>query len=193
MRKKIALVEDKDLEAKLMKLTEELNDSVAQIYDQAIRDSKTGLYNNYFFQTILEMELDKARRDEQDLSLYMMDIDFFKKLNDTYGHLVGDKLLAQLASVIKGQIRKSDVAARFGGEEFTILFPESSLNQAKRLTIRLNEAIKEDPLLREYNLTTSGGLTHYREGDSSESIIERVDRGLYQAKDEGRDRFIIIK
>src|SRR3989338_8009124 len=123
MKEKISDVKDKILQ--------ELYGAVSDVYDTAIHDKKTGLYNNYFFETVLEMETHKASRGEQKLSVYMADIDFFKRLNDSYGHIEADKLLLRLANLIKKQIRMSDVAARFGGEEFIILFPKTGLDKAK--------------------------------------------------------------
>ncbi len=192
MNKKISLIENKELRKKLRKLSKEVHKATSEIYEKAIHDGKTGLYNNHFFQTVLEIELEKARRNQENLSIYMVDIDFFKKLNDTYGHLIGDELLIRLAKVIMKNIRKSDIASRFGGEEFIILLPKSCINKAKKFAVRLNSAIKKDPLLKKYNLTTSGGLTEYQKGDTPHGIMERADKGLYHAKNQGRDRFIII-
>lgn len=101
---------------KIQDLFASINESVSMLYDAAIHDEKTGLYNNKFFETFLEMEIEKAKRGHQKLSLVMIDIDFFKKINDKYGHIKADELLEKLADIIKIQIRKSDVAARFGGK-----------------------------------------------------------------------------
>src|SRR3989344_9608209 len=124
-------VKDKKLKAKIRKLLVELNDSIYEVYIMAITDKKTGIYNNYFFDTILNMELDKAKRSRKKLCLFMADIDYFKKINDTCGHFKADDMLKRLATLIVKNTRKSDVVARFGGEEFIILFPETGLNKAK--------------------------------------------------------------
>ena len=100
---------------------------ISWLYELATRDEKTGLYNNKFFESILGMEMEKAQRGYGELCLFIIDIDFFKKINDKYGHIKADELLKRLALVLKKQLRKSDIAARCGGEEFFILLPETNL------------------------------------------------------------------
>jgi len=175
----------------LMSMMEE---SISLLYDVATHDEKTGLYNNKFFETLLDMEVEKAKRGQQKLSLFMIDIDFFKKINDTYGHIKADELLERLAEILKKQVRKSDIAARFGGEEFIILLPETNLKKAKKFTARLRRAINSDKIFKKYKLTVSGGITQFREkGDSKKKLKERVDKALFQAKKEGRDRFVVVR
>ena len=107
---------------------------IAHLYDLATHDEKTGLYNSHFFENMLEMEFEKAKREQQKLCLFMIDVDFFKKVNDKHGHLKGDAFLKRIAEILKKQLRKSDVAARFGGEEFFIILPQTKLqNQEKPL------------------------------------------------------------
>jgi len=178
---------------KIEDLFEMMNESVSMLYEVATHDEKTGLYNNKFFETILEMEIEKAKRGKQKLSLSIIDIDFFKKINDTYGHMKADELLAQLAKVMQKHVRKSDVVARFGGEEFIILLPETNLEKAMKLSSRLRTAIKSDKILKKYNITVSGGVTQYKKGDTKTKIKERADKALYKAKQAGRDRFLSIK
>jgi len=178
---------------KITELFESINDSVSLLYEAATHDEKTGLYNNKFFETVLEMEMEKAKRGYQKLSFFIIDIDFFKKINDTYGHIQADELLKKLAEVVNKQVRKSDVVARFGGEEFVILLPETSIEKAKQLTARLRTAIKSDKVLKKYNLTVSGGLTEYREKDTPKKLKERADKALYKAKETGRDKFVAVE
>jgi diguanylate cyclase (GGDEF)-like protein len=176
------------------KLFEKVSESVSLLYTAATHDEKTGLYNNKFFETILEMEIEKAKRHQENLSLIIVDIDFFKKINDTYGHVKADDLLKQLAVVLKKQTRKSDVIARFGGEEFFILLPETDLTKAKGLAGRIKTAIHADAVLKKYGLTVSGGVTQYREkNDSKKNFKIRADKALYEAKHSGRDKFIVIE
>ena len=165
---------------------------ISDLYDLATRDEKTGLYNSRFFENILEMEMEKAQRGYQKLCLFIIDIDFFKKINDKYGHIKGDELLKRLAHVIKKQLRLSDVAARFGGEEFFILLPQTDLGKSKLITARIREAIKSDPVLKKYKMTVSGGLTCYAEKDTEKSFKERADKAMYKAKETGRDRFVAV-
>ena len=165
---------------------------ISDLYDLATLDEKTGLYNNKFFENILEMEMEKAQRGYQKLCLFIVDIDFFKKINDKHGHLKADEFLKRLARVIKKQLRKSDIAARFGGEEFFILLPQTDIEKAKIITARVREAIKSDPVLKKYKITVSGGLTCYVKKDTGKSFKERADKAMYKAKETGRDRFVAI-
>lgn len=169
-----------------------MNESISVLYDLATHDEKTGLYNINFFNNVFEMEFEKAKRGSEKLSLLITDIDFFKKINDTYGHIKADDLLKRLADLMKKQLRKSDVVARFGGEEFIILLTETSLTKAKRLTARLRNSIKKDPVLKKHNLTVSIGLTEYKKGDTKKRMRERADKALYRAKHTGRDRIVTM-
>ena len=178
---------------KITDLFDSINESVSMLYEAATHDEKTGLYNNKFFETILEMEFEKARRGQQRLSMIMTDIDFFKKINDTHGHIKADEFLKRLADLINKQVRKSDIVARFGGEEFVILLPETDLKKAQKFATRLKSAIHSDNVLKKYKVTVSGGVTQYKNKDTKKQMKERVDKALYQAKESGRDKFIAIK
>ena len=182
----------KEMERLFGKMNKDQKDHLSELYDLATLDEKTGLYNNKFFENILEMEIEKAQRGYQKLCLFIIDIDFFKKVNDTHGHLKGDEILKRLANVLKDQLRKSDVAARFGGEEFFILLPQTGLEKSKLITSRIRQAIKEDSVLGKYGITVSGGLTCYVQKDTKKSIQERADKALYKAKETGRDKFVAI-
>ena len=192
LKKKISAL-DPRFKEKIESLYSAMNESVEMLYEAATHDEKTGLRNHRFFESILEMELEKAERGYQKLSLFIIDIDFFKKMNDTYGHLKADEFLVRLAQILKKQLRKSDVAARFGGEEFFILLPETSLEKAKKITSRLRTAIKTDRILKKYKLTVSGGLTEYKHGDTAKKLKERADKALYKAKNTGRDKFVAME
>lgn len=184
---------DPKFKKKITDLFETMNQSISMLYEAATHDEKTGLYNNKFFETILDMEVEKAKRKQQKLSLIMIDIDFFKKINDKYGHIESDELLERLAKVLQEQIRKSDIAARFGGEEFMILLPETDIEKAKRLSSRLKRAIKSDKFLKKHNVNVSGGITQFKEKDNKKKLKQRVDKALYKAKEEGRDKFVVIE
>ena len=194
MNKKYSI--DPHFKQKIGKLFGNMNktqkEQISMLYDLATQDEKTGLYNNKFFESIFEMETEKAQRGNQNLCLFIIDIDFFKKVNDTHGHIKADEFLKRLATILKKQLRKSDVAARFGGEEFFIILPYTDLKQAKVITSRLRNAIKSDPVLRKHGITVSGGLTCYKEKDTEKSLKERADKALYKAKETGRDKFVAI-
>ena len=190
--KKISALDPKFRE-RITDLFSTMHESISLLYEAAIHDEKTGLYNNKFFNTMLDIEFEKAKRGKQKLCLFIIDIDFFKKINDKYGHLKADELLNKLANILKKSLRKSDITARFGGEEFFILFPETDIEKAKFLTSRLRELIKEDKTLKKYSLTISGGLTEFKKPDTKKSLMQRADKALYKAKNSGRDRFVVLR
>jgi diguanylate cyclase (GGDEF)-like protein len=192
LRKKLSAL-DPRFKEKIESLFSAMNESVSMLYEAATHDEKTGLKNNKFFESILEMEIEKAERGYQRLSLFIIDIDFFKKVNDTYGHIKADEFLVLLAKILKKQLRKSDVAARFGGEEFFILLPQTGIDKAKKITARIRTAIKTDRILKKHNITVSGGLTEYKKGDTTKKIKERADKALYKAKQTGRDKFVAME
>lgn len=192
LKEKIALLTPKTRN-QVKNLFENSDNLISLLYELATTDEKTGVYNNRFFEATLNMEIEKAKRGQQKISLMIIDIDYFKKINDIYGHIKADELLEQLANVIKKQIRKSDIVARFGGEEFMILLPETSLIKAKKLASRLQLAIAKDKILKKHNVKISGGITEYKKGDSKKRIKTRVDKALYQAKETGRDKFVSVK
>ena len=121
----------------------------------------------------------------------MLDIDHFKKINDTYGHLAGDFVLKEIAKIIKDSIRKSDICGRFGGEEFVIVLPNTKLSGAMKLAERIRETIQNhtfDFNGKKINVTVSIGITSVGVNDSYESLISRADEALYEAKEKGRNR-----
>ncbi len=161
------------------------------------RDHLTGLFNrNVFDGTLLNLlHLQKGRRD---FALLVLDIDFFKAVNDNEGHLVGDKILKAVAVRIMGNIRPSDMAFRYGGEEFAVILPgtgrESAIQVGKRLLekmrmpFRLEKTTSGDNTL---NVTVSIGVAISKEGDSPPSVFSRADEALYHAKESGRDRLMV--
>lgn len=192
LKKKISAL-DPRFRKKITDLFEAMNESISMLYEAAIHDEKTGIYNNKFFETILDMEIDKTKRGKEKLSLMILDIDFFKKINDKYGHMKADELLKKLADVLKNKARKSDIVARFGGEEFVILLPETNLKKSGIFASRLRKIINNDNFLKKYKLNVSIGITEFRKKDNKKSFKERADKALYQAKKTGRDKFVLIK
>ena len=158
----------------------------------ATRDEKTQVYNHRFFMNLFELEFEKAKRGRQKLSLAVIDIDFFKKINDTYGHLFGDKILYELAQNLQKTIRKYDVLARFGGEEFFVLLPGASKRTAKIAANRIRAGVLKDSFLKKYKLTVSIGVTEYSSKDTIKKMIKRADKALYEAKKNGRDRVEVM-
>lgn len=172
-----------------------------QLEEQAIRDGLTRLFNRRYLEEALPAEFAKARRSGLPLSVLLLDIDHFKRINDTYGHLAGDQALRMFARVILQQTRQSDIACRYGGEEFLVAMPNMSLEDACRKADDIRRAFKGMLLKFEgysFSATVSIGvgtvpdpagiytLTH------PEHLLQKVDQALYRAKDNGRDRFETI-
>jgi diguanylate cyclase (GGDEF)-like protein len=160
--------------------------------EQVRTDALTGLYNFRFFSDTLPLEMERARRSCQALSLILLDVDHFKKFNDTWGHEIGNQALTLVANLITLTIRKLDYACRFGGEEFVILLPNTDLRQAKNVAERLREAIQTTPLVkngRNFPITASLGVDEFRpdHNETAEAFIKRVDGLLYEAKRDGRN------
>ena len=190
--KKISALDPK-FKKKIEELFETMNQSISILYEAATHDEKTGLYNSKFFDNMVDLEIEKFKRGYEKLSLLMIDIDFFKKINEKYGHIKADDILVRLARIFEKTLRKSDIISRFGGEEFFMLLPGTNLEKAKRLTSRLKTNIKKDSLLKRHKVTVSGGLTEFKSKDTKKSFMKRADKALYEAKNSGRDKFVVIK
>lgn len=156
-------------------------------------DPLTGLFNRRHFHSRIDEEIERARRHSLDLALLLIDIDDFKRINDTLGHLAGDFLLKQVADVLKHSVRVFDVCTRYGGEEFAILMPGSSAANAmvvaERIRARVESAARDDgPLPPHVRITVSAGLAVLKNDGSSSDLIARADRAMYRAKEEGKNR-----
>jgi len=171
----------------LKNLLEKIQMSVNKLYHIATHDEKTALYNHVFFKEVFSFELDKAKRGKP-LSLVIIDIDFFKKVNDTYGHLQADKILEKVARVLEKVVRHYDVVARFGGEEFFIMLPNAKINRAKTVAERVRKGILNNKILSKYKITISLGVAEYKDRDNFERISKRADKALYKAKKTGRNK-----
>ena len=154
----------------------------------AITDALTGIFNRRKFDETLKVEIRRSERYGTALSLIMFDIDHFKQINDTRGHVVGDQILTALTNIVSENIRTHDVLARFGGEEFTILAPGNSLTGGRKFAEKLRAAIERNDFPDACRITCSFGVTEHKHGDTAESFIKRVDEALYRAKKNGRNR-----
>jgi len=154
----------------------------------AITDQLTGAFNRMHFESHLEQMIRNARRLDAPFSLLMLDIDHFKVVNDAWGHDVGDQALCRLVEVISGILRTTDILARWGGEEFTVLAPATAIEGARELADKIRVAVSEAAFPPTEGLTVSIGLGEYRPDDTRMSLFLRVDRATYAAKDEGRNR-----
>lgn len=171
----------------------------ARLVRSGLTDVLTGWNNRRYLQSRLAEELARAQRSQDWLSCLLMDIDFFKKVNDTYGHLAGDKVLREIADRVEMEVRSSDVAARYGGEEFALLLPETRAADALRLAERIRKAVAGEPVPledgRSVAVTVSIGISAIKPRPGAldlkslgERLIAEADVQLYRAKSDGRDR-----
>ena len=163
----------------------------------SVLDGLTGLYNRRQFELGLEQEFNRTKRHPADFSLAILDIDFFKKVNDTFGHQYGDYVLKTVADIMKSSFRKTDLLYRYGGEELIVIMPETNIENANIPVQRLRRAVEEYNY--DYNgvktkVTVSIGLTkNYNEFSSAAELLKSADESLYKAKESGRNRVVVYE
>lgn len=186
-----------DMQSKLdemEKLAELAQHAIEEQRKKAMHDALTGLPNRESYQQRVEQEIHRIERYGGSLSLMVCDIDLFKRINDTYGHLAGDKVLKIIAKSLQRNLRDSDFIARFGGEEFVALMPETSAQEAKLVAEKLRKKIEESPFnfkKEPVQITISFGISQFAKGESIENVFSRADKALYEAKEKGRNQVII--
>ena len=173
-----------------------LDAAQTELQQLAATDALTGLANRRKFFEVAEAEVQRSLRYGYFLSVMMVDIDYFKQVNDTYGHQVGDLVLQAVAAALNGQVRDTDLVGRIGGEEFCILLPDTPLKAALNVGSRLLDATRQLRIPvpdHELEVTVSIGLTDWTRGDQEiATIMERADIALYQAKTSGRNRLVVV-
>ena len=179
------------------RLKREIKNAQEKIAMMSIRDELTGLYNRRYFNEVVEKEVSRAMRYQTDLVLCMIDLDYFKKINDTYGHLAGDMTLSEIAGMLKKCVRESDLCCRYGGEEFTVIMTNTDTNGAEKVSERFRKMVAHR--LFQYNsskfhCTVSVGIAAYKPElkQSSTELLEAADYALYKAKAQGRNRLVTI-
>lgn len=185
------LTERKQMELQLQLANERLQ-------QQAIRDALTGLYNRRYLDETLPRELQRAARHQQPVTVMMLDIDHFKRFNDTYGHDAGDALLRAIGAFLKAQTRGDDIACRYGGEEFTLVLPGTALEHARTRAEQVRSGVQALVVShrkhRLDHMTISLGIAVFpQHGDTADMLIQRADRALYQAKQAGRDSVAVAR
>ncbi|WP_337954078.1 MULTISPECIES: sensor domain-containing diguanylate cyclase [unclassified Hydrogenobaculum] len=158
---------------------------------QSTEDPLTGIYNRRYLENKLEEYVKLAKRHDRPLSLIMFDIDFFKHINDSFGHDVGDKVLKAIAKVVSENIRNTDIFARYGGEEFVIIAPETTKEDAKILAEKLRSLIRNLHFEEGINVTCSFGVASLEKHDTKETLLKRADEALYEAKKTGRNKVVV--
>ena len=175
----------------------------AEILKHATLDALTGFNNRRQLEERIKQEVSSAKRQKRNLCAIMTDVDFFKSANDTYGHAVGDLVLKTIARVIKMQLRDYDIAGRYGGEEFSIILPYTKLSEAQMVAERLRKAVEKtkidiskvnsDVTEKNIGVTISLGVAEYSPDDDENTLLQKADKALYKAKENGRNRVEIYE
>ncbi len=180
------VIDRKNSEIKIKKLNKELQQMVHT-------DPLTGAKNRLAFIKRITEEIERAKRYEAPLSIIMFDIDHFKKINDTYGHNVGDNVLKGMVKIVEEHLRKSDNLYRTGGEEFIVILSNTDIEKAEIVAEKIREAICKTKFEKVGRVTISIGVTQVTEDDDEDTVTSRVDEALYRAKNTGRNRVATIK
>lgn len=190
----IRVIEGIRLEFENQALTEQLKESLNKVSHQANTDALTGQLNRHALNKALGELIVTGERRKTTFSMLMMDIDFFKPINDNHGHDVGDKALQHVARCISNQLREWDLCARFGGEEFIVLLPSTSTQEAMAVAERIRQAVESTPLDHpKLSLTISIGVATYAPGMNAEMLLKAADNGVYEAKENGRNQIRLFQ
>jgi diguanylate cyclase (GGDEF)-like protein len=180
----------------LSRANAELANSAAELYELATSDSLTGLKNHGYFMQALNVNIKNSEGDGTDLSVISLDIDYFKKINDTYGHPVGDEVIRSLAKALTALVRSEDVVGRLGGEEFAVLLPESTAEEAMIIAERIRSWCETNSLITtqgNIKFTCSFGVATFSRGSTINTLMNELDQALYEAKGSGRNRVVYAR
>ncbi len=177
----------KERTEELTQINKKLNEQIEKAVYNASHDTLTGLLNRREFETAFDKEIHRAKRYSYPLSIVLFDIDNFKGINDTHGHKVGDEILIAIAILVQNNVRESDVLARWGGEEFIIIFPETTMETANEKAETLRIKISDEIFPASIKVTCSFGVTSYLKEDTSDTVFIRCDNALYAAKSKGKN------
>jgi diguanylate cyclase (GGDEF)-like protein len=177
-------------------LTKERVRMMEKLQKLAVTDGLTKLYNSRSFYSQLETEVDRFNRYKHPLALLLLDLDFFKEYNDNYGHLEGDKVLVRFSQIIKSCLRANDSAYRYGGEEFTVILPETAGAEARTVAQRIRSALEAERFFPEngkaVQITISIGVTEYQREEELSTFIQRADKAMYLSKQNGRNKVSML-
>ena len=176
---------------KLKEGNAELNDALEKISDLAITDELTGLYNRRYAMKILEHQKGMADRDAYDFSICFFDLDYFKAINDNYGHQVGDLVLKKFSEIVKGNISDIDYCSRFGGEEFVLILVKKNIDAAQQVADNIRRLVEEtnfEEITEGLKVTVSVGISEFESNEDIDLCLSRADEALYEAKGAGRNQ-----
>lgn len=182
------LTTNKSLEDRVVQRTEELKEATDQLEELERTDALTDIHNRYSIMKILDTEVDRAKRYGNPLSVFMYDVDHFKRVNDTHGYRVGDDILYSLTKVVKDSLRDIDIVGRYGGEEFLVIMPSTILSDAIDVAQRVCETVSNHKFSQIKQLTISIGLVELGKDESMDMFFTRADKLLYKSKESGRNR-----
>ena len=199
---RVTELSQRHLNAQLNQITsdmEMLRKELAQIRDESYKDFLTGISNRKAFDAALDDIMYSTRADKSTFSILIADIDHFKRVNDNYGHLIGDKVLRFVASTFKRCLKGNDIVARFGGEEFAVILPNTDVTGAYSVAEQIRRAISAGKIKDMHNqsvldqITISIGIAQHDSSDRQNDLVQRADQALYKAKEKGRNRIEIMK
>ncbi len=177
----------------MKKKVNELYDMTQNLEQQASTDGLTGIFNRYKFDEVFEIEIKKAKLNSSELCLILFDIDHFKDINDTFGHSVGDGVLSDVAKIVSQNIKRGDIFARWGGEEFAVLAVSTPLDGCMLLADKLRSELEQSNFGFSQKVTASFGVAYFVHGDTPEEMLKRADVALYRAKKSGRNKIEVEK
>ncbi|WP_413701053.1 GGDEF domain-containing protein [Psychromonas sp. KJ10-10] len=174
-----------------------LEEAQNKLIEQANHDYLTNLYNRRYFNEVAQIFLQATKRERHDFSVMMLDIDKFKNINDIYGHLIGDEVIKSLSAILIESTRATDIVARFGGEEFAILFPSADIQTSFEIAEKLrlivkNKTIKIDAHQIKFTISIGISSINYRHDSHITEALDRADKALYEAKENGRNKTVIF-
>jgi two-component system cell cycle response regulator len=175
------------------RLRKDVKKTQSKMAEMSAVDELTKLYNRHYFIEALEGEFERAIRYDTEMALIMMDLDYFKEINDTYGHIAGDMVLADIGKLLNAHVRRNDLACRYGGEEFAVILPNISRKGTHAAYERFREVVFKQPYEHEskqFNITVSIGISYSNDAESINDLLAHADQALYQAKDENRNKLV---
>jgi diguanylate cyclase (GGDEF)-like protein len=178
---------------RIIKIHEELVEAYKILEFEAAYDSSLRIWNRRTIMDLLSKEVGRAKRSQTPLSIFLADLDFFKRVNDSYGHLVGDEVLRRAAERMSNEVRESDHLGRYGGEEFLAVLPACTAEGAVLVAERVRQSIGNEPLVKEVAMTVSIGVAQLRPGQEIHDLLHEADIAMYRAKQSGRNRVEVEK